>query len=84
MLFFLIGIYIIYTIYKIYLSFLQINFVKQAAKKPAVILEQVGYEKAANVAIINEKFSIISNLYSCVLLILWSVFGASFLQNLIV
>lgn len=84
MLFFLIGIYIIYTIYKIYLSFLQINFVKQAAKKPAVILEQVGYEKAANVAIINEKFSIISNLYSCVLLILWSVFGVSFLQNLIV
>ncbi|SUW88964.1 M48 family peptidase [Campylobacter hyointestinalis] len=84
MLFFLIGIYIIYTIYKIYLSFLQINFVKQAAKKPAVVLEQVDYEKAANVAIINEKFSIISNLYSCVLLILWSVFGASFLQNLIV
>lgn len=79
----LIGIYFIYTIYKIFLSLLQIGFVKQNLNKPAVILAQDDYQKAGLLALANEKLSVISSIYQMILLIIWSAWGAGYLQSMI-
>ncbi|ABK83248.1 M48 family metallopeptidase [Campylobacter fetus] len=83
MLEFLIGAYLIYTIYKITLSLIEINFININSKKQAVVLSETDYKQAAKVAIINQKFSISNTVYSAILLIIWSIWGASFLQNMI-
>ncbi|ANE35687.1 peptidase, M48 family [Campylobacter iguaniorum] len=79
----LIGIYFIYTIYKVFLSLLQIGFVKQNLNKPAVILAQDDYQKAGLLALANEKLSVISSIYQMILLIIWSAWGAGYLQSII-
>ncbi|ALV24277.1 peptidase, M48 family [Campylobacter iguaniorum] len=79
----LIGIYFIYTIYKVFLSLLQIGFVKQNLNKPAVILAQDDYQKAGLLALANEKLSVISSIYQMILLIIWSAWGAGYLQSMI-
>lgn len=72
----------LYTAYKLLLSFLQIRFVREKATLKPVILDAKNYQKAAQVALANEKFSILGSFYSLILLILWSLGGAKFLQDL--
>lgn len=82
MIWILISIYFIYSLYKVTLSLLQLNFVKNALKNKAVILSKEDFKEAGNVSIINEKFEIFNIIYSFVLLIFWSVYGAGKLQTL--
>lgn len=72
--------FVIYLVYRITLSLLQINFVKEALGKKALVLSEEAYKKAGELAIYNEKFSIFSSLYSFVLVLFWLTFGLSFLQ----
>lgn len=83
MLLFLIFIYFTYTIYKIFLAILQLNFIKSNAEKPAVVLDENDYKKAANTAITNLKFEIFSLVYGVFVAIFFMLFGAKFLQNLL-
>lgn len=81
MLIFLISLFGLFTSYEIFLSVLEINFVKQKSKEKAVVLSQEDYEKAAKIAIADEKFSIVSDIFSFVLLVIWSLGCANLLQN---
>lgn len=82
MIYILIGVFALYSVYKAFLSILQIKFISQNATKKAVVLNQEDYEKAAVIGIENEKFSLASNIFSFILLVFWSLFGANLLQNL--
>lgn len=82
MIYILIGVFALYSVYKAFLSILQIKFISQNATKKAVVLSQEDYEKAAIIAIKNEKFSLASNIFSFILLVFWSLCGANLLQNL--
>lgn len=81
MIVFLIFLFALYTLYKVFLSALQIKFVAQKSNQKAVVLDENDYKKAASVAIANEKFSLASNIFNFVLLIFWSIGGASLLQR---
>lgn len=83
MLYFLIIIYIIYTIYKISLALLQLNFIKENAKKPAVILSEADYQKAGIVSITNLKFEIFSLAFGLLVAIFWICYGVGALQEFI-
>lgn len=80
----LIAIFAIYTLIKITLSILQINFINKEVKKSAVVLSPDEFISAAKVAKDNEKFSIITNIFSFFTFILWAVFGLRMLQDFIV
>lgn len=82
MIYILIGVFALYSVYKAFLSVLQIKFISQNATKKAVVLSPEDYEKAAIIAIKNEKFSLASNIFSFILLVFWSLCGANLLQNL--
>lgn len=79
----LIIAYVLYTIYIVTLSCLEINFVKQNMLKKAVVLNEDEYKNAAKIAIENQKFNIINSVYGAILVLIWSVWGVGFLQNLI-
>lgn len=81
---YLLGIYFLYVFVKIYLAALQINFVQNEAKKAAVVLPQSEYENAARVAIVNQKFEIISLVYHAVIFTMWAGCGLKFLNSLVV
>ena len=83
MVWFLVFLYIIYTIYKVFLSNLELNFVKNKLNDEAVVLSNEDYINAGFAAIINQKFSIFSDIYGLLVAIFWIVFGASALQNFI-
>ena len=46
-----IGAYCIYFLLTIYTAFMQIDYVKKAAKMPAVLLESSKYLQASNYAV---------------------------------
>lgn len=79
----LIIAYVLYTIYIVTLSCLEINFIKQNMLKKAVVLNEDEYKNAAKIAIKNQKFNIINSVYGTILVLIWSVWGVGFLQNLI-
>ncbi|WP_169754245.1 M48 family metallopeptidase [Campylobacter curvus] len=81
---YLLGIYFLYVLVKIYLAALQINFVQNEAKKPAVVLSQSEYENAARVAIVNQKFEIASLVYHTVIFTMWVGCGLQFLNSLVI
>ena len=81
---YLLGIYFLYVFVKIYLAVLQINFVQNEAKKAAVVLPKDEYENAARVAIVNQKFEIISLVYHAVIFTMWAGCGLKFLNSLVV
>ena len=84
MMIYLLGIYFLYVFVKIYLAVLQINFVQNEAKKAAVVLPKDEYENAARVAIVNQKFEIISLVYHAVIFTMWAGCGLKFLNSLVV
>jgi STE24 endopeptidase len=64
------------------ISVLEIGFVLRAKNFPPVILSNENYQKAAEYAIVSEKFDIIENLYSCAIFLIWILFGLNALEAL--
>lgn len=83
MLYLLIFLYAIYSLYRFILAILQLNFVKAKINEPAVVLNETDYKKAANVAIINQKFQIFSYFYEFFIALFWLLTGLKILQNFI-
>ena len=83
MLYLLIFLYAIYSLYRLILAILQLNFVKAKINEPAVVLNETDYKKAANVAIINQKFQIFSYFYEFFIALFWLLTGLKILQNFI-
>ncbi len=79
---FIIG-YCLYFLFTTYTSLMQIGFVKNAKKLPAIILEEQRYQEAANYSIEKEKLSIVSSFYSFIIFICWIGFGLTWLDSMI-
>ena len=79
---FIIG-YCVYFLVTIYTSFVQINYVKEAAKKVPVILEAGKYEEAARYSMEKEKIAIFSHFYEFVIFFMWIFFGLEALDSMI-
>lgn len=75
----LITLYALFTIYRVVLSVLQINYIKRC--KEPVVLPEAEFHNAAIVAIQKQKFEIIHNIYTLIIVVVWSVWGASALQS---
>ncbi|WP_276882855.1 M48 family metallopeptidase [Campylobacter cuniculorum] len=71
---------VIFTI----ISYMQIRFLKKESQKKAFILSEQEYQKAANIAVQNEKFKIFSTLYTLIINIMWISFGFFYLKNIII
>jgi len=71
----------LYTAFVIWLSYKQISFLKSQKQKQAIILEKQDYEKAADIAIANEKFNIFSNFYTLFINLCWLTFGFWYLKE---
>jgi STE24 endopeptidase len=64
------------------ISVLEIGFVSRAKNLPAVILSDENYKKAAEYAIVREKFDIAGNLYGYAIFLIWILFGLNALEAL--
>jgi len=80
---FIIG-YILYYVIAVYTSIVQKNFVKNAIKKSAVILENDKYTEAGHYSMDKETISVISHCYDLVLFLFWITIGLELLDQMIV
>lgn len=80
----LIAILCIYTAIFAFVSYGELLFLEKQKKQKAQILSEEDYQKAADIAIENEKFQIFSNFYSMMLNIIWLGFGFTFLKNFLI
>lgn len=78
---FLIAILCIYTAIFAFVSYGEIIFLQEQKKQKAEILSEADYQKAADIAIENEKFKIFSHFYSMMLGIIWIGFGLACLKD---
>lgn len=80
----LILIFAFYTVFKIALSILQIKFIKDQLNKKAVVLDELNYKQAGLIAKENEKFNILTSVFSFITFSIWAFWGLRALQNTIV
>ena len=76
-----IGAYCVYFLLTIYTAFMQIDYVKKAAKMPAVILEPSKYVQAANYSIESQRLTLASTFYDFILFFMWISFGLQMLSE---
>jgi len=74
--------YCIYFLINIYTAFMQIDYVKKAKNKNAVILTPSKYKIAGNYAIDTQKLSIVSGFYEFILFFIWLGFGLVILDEI--
>jgi STE24 endopeptidase len=77
-----IGAYCIYFLVNIYTSFMQIDYVKKAKEKDAVILTPAKFTVAGNYTVESQRVSMASTLYEFILFFMWISFGLVTLDNL--
>lgn len=80
----LISILCFYAVLFMVISCVQIRFLKKESQEKASILSEGEYQKAANIAVENEKFKIFSTLYILVINIMWISFGFLYLKDMII
>lgn len=80
----LISILCFYAVFFMVISCVQIRFLKKESQEKASILSEGEYQKAANIAVENEKFKIFSTLYILVINIMWISFGFLYLKDMII
>lgn len=76
-----IGAYCIYFFLTMYTAFMQIDYVKKAAKMPAVILESSKYIQAGNYSVESQRMTMASTLYDFILFFVWISFGLQLLSE---
>ncbi|QCD45447.1 M48 family metallopeptidase [Campylobacter mucosalis] len=84
MIYFLVFIYFLYVFLRCFFAILQINFIKNASLKKAVVLSDDEYKNAANIAIQNQKFELTSLIFNALVAIFWIVFGLKILYAYVV
>lgn len=77
----LVGIYTLYVLVSIYTSFMQIGYINEARKKPALLLEATDFLNAASYSVAKEKMSIASSFIDYLAFIAWIGFGIKYLQE---
>lgn len=80
----LISILCFYAVFFMVISCVQIRFLKKESQEKASILSEGEYQKAANIAVENEKFKIFSTLYILVINLMWISFGFLYLKDMII
>lgn len=80
----LISILCFYAVLFMVISCVQIRFLKKESQEKASILSEGEYQKAANIAVENEKFKIFSTLYILVINVMWISFGFLYLKDMII
>jgi STE24 endopeptidase len=75
--------YTLYTAIKIYISFAEVDFVKRAMKKEAVVLSYENFQIAGKYKIDSQKMSVVSSLYDLLLFFAWITFGLKTLDSVI-
>lgn len=80
----LISILCFYAALFTVISCVQIRFLKKESQEKASILSEGEYQKAANIAVENEKFKIFSTLYILVINVMWISFGFLYLKDMII
>lgn len=81
MLTFAVGAYCIYFLINIYTSFMQVDYVKKAKEKDAVILTPGKFQVAGNYAVEKERLSMASTFYEFVIFFMWIGFGLEMLDG---
>ena len=77
-----IGAYCMYFLINFYTTFMQIDYVKRAKQKDAVILTPSKFIEAGNYTVENQKVSLLTFFYDFVLFFMWIGFGLEFLDTL--
>ena len=72
------------TIIFAYISYIQIKFLKNQMYQKAIILDEQDYQKAATIAIENEKFNIFSNTYQLIINLIWIFVGFNILKDIFI
>lgn len=80
----LVGIYTLYVLVSIYTSIMQIGYINEARKKPALLLEATDFLNAASYSVAKEKMSIASSFVDYIAFIVWIGFGIKYLQENVV
>lgn len=84
MLYLLIALFLAYSLVGIALEILELKFVKNEARKEAVVLSEDEYKKAAIISQANHKFKAFSIAYDFIVLVFWLSFGLKFLYQICV
>lgn len=80
----LVAILCVYTLVFISISLSQIIFLRRESVKKAVILDEKLYKESAQIGISNEKFKIISQIYTLILYSAWILWGFAWLKSKII
>ncbi len=72
--------YTVYVAIKMYASFMEIGYVMEAQKKPAIILSASNYIKAAHYKVATQKVALVSTLYDFLLFFSWVNFGLAYVE----
>lgn len=83
MLMIIVGIYTLYVLLSIYTSFMQIGYVNEAKKRPAVLLNSSDFLKAASYTVAKEKMNIASSFVEYMAFIAWIGFGIKALEDFV-
>ena len=78
----IIGAYCIYFLINFYTTFMQIDYVKRAKQKDAVILTPSKFLIAGNYAVESQKVALLSSFYDFVVFFMWIGFGLQYLDSL--
>ena len=74
--------YCLYFLISIYTSFMQVDYVKRAKTKNAVILTPTKFIEAGNYSVETQRLSILSSFYDFILFFMWISFGLAFLDDM--
>jgi len=77
-----IGAYCVYFLINFYTTFMQIDYVKRAKQKDAVILTPSKFIEAGNYAVENQKLSLLTSFYDFILFFMWISFGLQYLDSI--
>jgi Zn-dependent protease with chaperone function len=77
----IVGIYTLYILVSIYTNIMQIGYINEVKKKPAVLLEATEFVKAANYGVAKGKLNIASSFVDYLFFIAWMGFGINLLQE---
>jgi len=75
------GIYTLYVLISIYTSVMQIGYINEEKRKPAVLLGAADFLKAAQYGVAKEKMSIASSFIDYLFFIAWMGVGINYLQS---
>mgnify|MGYP000617584947 CR=1 FL=1 len=79
----LIILFSIYTVIRIYASVMQIGYIVEQKKSPAVLMPDERYIESANYAIAKERFSLVSHFVEYLLFVWWVLVGFGFVYSYI-